>query len=69
MMRDRSKNCTILIKRNELSPFEHLKISLLFSGWASIGDRYLVLKTRYASNEGIDEEPKKGGLGMRLFMI
>ena len=30
------------------------------NGWASIGDRYLVLGTRTASNEGIDEEPKKG---------
>lgn len=29
MMQDRLKNYTILIKRNELSPFEHLKISLL----------------------------------------
>lgn len=40
--------------------FRASKNFITFSGWASIGDRYLVLKTRYASNEGIDEEPKKG---------
>ena len=40
--------------------FRASKNFITYSGWASIGDRYLVLKTRYASNEGIDEEPQKG---------
>lgn len=54
------KELHYLDKEKRVISFRASKNFITFSGWASIGDRYLVLKTRYASNEGIDEEPKKG---------